>query len=300
MYFCLQIISSLKFAQTHYTMLFKIKHITHYTYSSEVYLEPHLLRVAPRTDASQTLKSFDLEVLPLPTTKNVKVGLNNFHDYMLWFEGQTKELKITATSMMEISNPNPFSFIIYPFTATQLPMRYPDAIHEQLIPYLMPVTKDEQVKKLARELMLDIDFQTLPFVTHLTRFLYKNFKVESVRPNVPPHSPELTLDKRAGSHKDLAYLQIALAREAGLAARYVNGYYLDDEEEKFLHAWVEIYMQGAGWKGFDPTIGMATGERHIAVNAAVSPSLTNLVVGTFRGNAHSQLETAIEIHQIFS
>ena len=281
-------------------MLFKIKHITHYTYSSEVFLEPHLLRVVPRTDAYQTLKTFDLEISPLPTTKNEKVGLSNPHDYMLWFEGQTKELNIIATSLVEISNPNPFNFIIYPFTATQLPMRYPDFIHEQLMPYLMTVSQSKQVGMLAKELMLDIDFQTLAFVTHLTRYIYKNFKIEPVRPNSAPISPEITLEKKAGSHKDLAYLQLALFREAGIAARYVNGYYLDDEDKKYLHAWVEVYLQGAGWKGFDPTIGMAVGERHIVVNASNSPILTNLVIGTFRGNAHSQLDTEIKIQQIFS
>jgi transglutaminase-like putative cysteine protease len=283
-----------------YTMLFKIKHITHYKYSSEIFLEPHLLRVVPRTDAHQILKTFDLEISPLPTTKNDKIGLNNLQDYMLWFDGLTAELKITTTALVEISNPNPFNFLVYPFTATQLPTQYPDLIQAQVTPYLPPLTKDEQVKKMARELMLDIDFQTLPFVTHLTRYLCKNFKSEAVRPNSPPMLPEQTLERRAGSHKDLAYLQMALFREAGLATRYVNGYYLDDEDGKYLHAWVEVYLQGAGWKGFDPTTGMAVGERHIALTAAHHPTLTNLVTGTFRGNAHSELETSIHIQQIFS
>jgi transglutaminase-like putative cysteine protease len=294
------IFSPFIFAQSEYTMLFKIKHITHYIYTSEVFLEPHILRVVPRTDAYQTLKTFEVEVSPLPTTKNEKIGLNNAHDYMLWFEGQTKELKITATSLVEISNPNPFNFIIYPFTATQLPMRYPDAIHEQLVAYLAPASKDKQVGQLAKELMLDIDFQTLAFLTHLTRHIFKNFRLEPLRPNSAPLLPEQTLEKKAGSHKDLAYLQLALFREAGIAARYVNGYYLDDEDKKYLHAWVEVYLQGAGWKGFDPSTGMAVGERHIAINTASSPALANLVLGTFRGVAHSELDTSIEINPIFS
>jgi transglutaminase-like putative cysteine protease len=276
-------------------MLFKIKHTTHYFYSSEVFLEPHLLRVVPRTDAYQVLKTFDLDIFPLPTVKNEKVGLTNPNDYMLWFEGQTNALKIVATSVVSVSNPNPFGFVVFPFTATQLPMRYADQIHEQLTPYLTSLSKDEKVQKTAKELMLDIDFQTLPFVMHLTRFIYKNFVQEMSRPNVPPIAPELTLEKKAGSRKDLAYLQMTLCREAGIATRYVNGYYLDDEDKRYLHAWVEVYLPGAGWKGFDGTTGMAVGDRHIVISSAISPALTNLVVGTFRGNAHSNLETQIEI-----
>ncbi len=281
-------------------MLFKIKHITHYKYSAEVFLEPHLLSVAPRTDAYQVLKTFDIDVFPLPTVKNAKMGLNNPHDYMLWFEGNTKEFKITVTSMVDVLNPNPFSFVIYPFTATQLPMRYPDVVHGQLIPYFTPITKDEKIQKVAKELMLDIDFQTLPYIAHLTRYLQKNFRIEQVRPNALPITPELTLEKKAGSHRDLAYLQMALCREAGIATRYVNGYYIDDEQKEYLHAWVEVYLPGAGWKGFDGTTGMAVGDRHIALTSGAYPSLCSLISGTFRGNAHSDLETTIEITEMFS
>lgn len=281
-------------------MLFKIKHITHYKYSSEVFLEPHLLRVTPRTDAYQVLKTLDVEIFPLPTVKNAKMGLINPHDYMLWFEGHTKEFKITVTSMVEVMNANPFSFVIFPFTATQLPMRYPDIVSEQLTPYLTQVTKNEKVQKVAKELMLDIDFQTLPYVSHLARHLQKNFKLEQIRPNSLPTAPELTLDNKAGSYRDLAYLQMALCREAGIAARYVNGYYIDDEDKKYLHAWVEVYLPGAGWKGFDGTTGMAVGDRHIAITAGANPFLCALITGTFRGNAHSDLKTTIEITEMFS
>jgi transglutaminase-like putative cysteine protease len=277
-------------------MLFKIKHITHYEYSSKVFLEPHLLRVKPRTDANQTLKTFDLEVFPIPNAKNSKIGLNNHCDYMLWFEGNTNELKIMMTAVVEVENSNPFNFIIYPFTATQLPVPYTNAVLAELAPYLVSPTKDEKVKKLAKELMLDIDFQTLPFVTHVTQYLCKHFEQEKPNPYLPPASPEITLEKQAGSYKDLAFLQLTLLREAGIAARYVIGYYADPYlQPQSLHAWVEVYLPGAGWKGLDATTGMATGDRHIAINEAHIPTLCNLITGTYRGNASSNLSTVLEI-----
>jgi transglutaminase-like putative cysteine protease len=34
------------------------------------------------------------------------------------------------------------------------------------------------------------------------------------------------------------------------------------------HAWAEVFLPGAGWKGFDPTTGLVVGTDHIAVAVA--------------------------------
>lgn len=77
-----------------------------------------------------------------------------------------------------------------------------------------------------------------------------------------------------GAPGDLAHLLIALMRGWGVPARYATGY-LDplhlpasDEDEdrpQQMHAWAEVLIPGAGWCGFDPSLGLIADETYIGV-----------------------------------
>jgi transglutaminase-like putative cysteine protease len=73
------------------------------------------------------------------------------------------------------------------------------------------------------------------------------------------HSPlETVLAARAGVCQDFAHLLIALVRSWGFPARYVMGYldpgYIQSPDIKpTTHAWAEVLIPGAGWRGFDAT-----------------------------------------------
>jgi len=74
------------------------------------------------------------------------------------------------------------------------------------------------------------------------------------------------------------------ARSLGLAARFVSGYLnapLADGRRGSTHAWAEVYLPGAGWKGFDPTSGEFAGSQHIAVAVARLPEVVSPVTGAF-------------------
>jgi transglutaminase-like putative cysteine protease len=87
----------------------------------------------------------------------------------------------------------------------------------------------------------------------------------------------------------LAALFIDVCRALGIAARFVSGY---EESETLgvgeggeLHAWAEIYIPGAGWRGYDPSRGLAVAQSHVAVAAAATATGTAPVTGTYRGSA---------------
>jgi transglutaminase-like putative cysteine protease len=108
------------------------------------------------------------------------------------------------------------------------------------------------------------------------------------------HSPlETVLDARAGVCQDFAHLLIALVRAWGFPARYVMGYldpgYIQSPDIKpTTHAWAEVLIPGAGWRGFDATLQLVTDETYVAVAIGRDDQDAAPQRGSFKGEEGSQ------------
>ena len=113
-------------------------------------------------------------------------------------------------------------------------------------------------------------------------------------------SPEETVARGAGACRDLAVLFVECCRAMGLAARFVSGYaYTDDVTPAEMHAWGEVYLAGGGWRGYDPSRGLAAGDQHVTLAAAADPVDAAPVVGTFRGDVvNSRLQTELTMRAV--
>ena len=91
---------------------------------------------------------------------------------------------------------------------------------------------------------------------------------------------------------------MAVCREMGFAARFISGYHAVEADQHELHAWAEVYLPGGGWRGFDPTAGIATSDRHIAIATGAEPMQAAPVSGTFRGRRSAVMETSVSVRPL--
>lgn len=144
---------------------------------------------------------------------------------------------------------------------------------------------------------------TEDFLLNLTRAIQAELTYEE-RHEPGIQTPVETLTKGNGSCRDYALLMMESARSVGLAARFVSGYLYDPALDGMAsdtvgagatHAWVQIYLPGAGWIEFDPTNGAHGGSNLVPVAVARDPAQAMPVSGTFKGNPDDFLDMTVEI-----
>jgi len=277
---------------------FQLAHETRYSFSQPVTLEPHLLRLIPRQDTAQRLESFGMTITPEPAGWCDIEDLGGNPARQVWFLGTTEQLLIRTEFVAETLRANPFDYLLDSW-ALKLPFKLPVREHAVLAPYLHP-SDSSAVRVLARELLAQTCGETTAFLNALNNWIYEKVHIVTrLEPGV--RGVDETLKTRVGACRDVTLLFLCACREAGIPARYVSGYQLGDPEqiERDLHAYPEVFLPGAGWRAYDPTLGLVVADEHLALCASPLPELTAAVTGAFRGTgATSTMTHAIRIKRL--
>jgi transglutaminase-like putative cysteine protease len=285
--------------ETYVAVLIDIRHTTCYRYSTPVFLEPHTVRLRPRCDGTLVVERFKLDFDPQPT------GTSQFQDAegnlvtRAWFNDVHSELTIAARCTVRTTRTNPFDFLLPPPTPDRL-LEYGPELDALLAPARkrgLPASRRDPVRRFTESIVRKAEFRLVPFLVLLTDDLFHRCRVVH-REQGAPWPPDETWQRGSGACRDLAVLMVDACRSVGLAARFVSGCQEGDREQdrRELHAWAEVYIPGAGWRGFDPTHGLAVADRHVPLAAGVAPESASPVTGSFRGTgAESTMETELAI-----
>jgi len=216
---------------------------------------------------------------------------------LLWFSDLHDRLSIRTQATVETYLENPFNFLITDPECRSVPVAYPNTMVDFLAPYRSGNGGgiSAPVKALVDDVLNLESKETVSFLTTLCREVHRRV-TPVLRHEGPPYSPEESLSKGRGACRDLAVLFMEACRSVGLAARFVSGYHEVSQElsGEHLHAWAEVYLPGAGWRGFDPTSGFMVADRHVTVATGATPEHAAPTTGTFRGTG-VEAEMAVEL-----
>ncbi len=271
-------------------MRFSIFHETHYRYSAPVALSPHVLRLTPRADGAM-LRMLHLTVDPLPGVRQDVTDRYGNALTRLEFEGLTGHLRIESRFDIEVC-PAPAPVCPLP------PLPWLPDTSGALADYLPPGDQAGTVQVFAAGLASECGWEAHTFLDRLNRALFTRTN-RYIRPGGAAQAPEQTLAARSGACRDLTVLFMAACRSLGIAARFVSGYqaHADTPDgRRHLHAWVEVFLPGAGWRGFDPMHGLPVTDGHVALCAAPDQAATMPVEGGYYGDGvNSTLDYGVRI-----
>jgi transglutaminase-like putative cysteine protease len=252
-------------------MIFKVRHQLKFRYATPAVLGPQTLRLRPREDGSQRVLDFHVELTPEPSLLSTCLDEHGNVETRAWFVGATVGLDVQAECTVETLRQNPFDFVMDEDLGS-LPWGRRAIEARPGLWACLPEDGQPEAAGLALALARESNGNALAFLMRLNRWLYEKLAYER-RPEGAPQAPAETLQRGAGACRDRAVLFCAAARAQGLPARFVSGYAEGDPEKRMkdLHAWAEVFLPGAGWRGFDPSSGLACGDRHITLAASPEP-----------------------------
>jgi transglutaminase-like putative cysteine protease len=280
-----------------------IQHGTRYCFGAPVKLGPHTLLLRPREGHDLRIVSLALDVTPKAVLTWRRDLFENVLAIAAFDVDPVTELTITSRLEVELYETMPLNFLVEDH-ALHFPFRYRPEEEAALRSYLDPVYNDHSRLELwlAPFQRVPKNCETFSVLDRMNHRIHADVAYE-VREEAGVLAPAETLRLGAGSCRDLAALFLESCRRLGIAARFVSGYVHGPATEAggaASHAWAEVYLPGAGWKGFDPTNASVVGPDHIPVAVHRHPEAVPPVAGTFTGprDVSRTLTVAVQINQL--
>ena len=275
---------------------YKILHRTYYNFAGDVVLGPHTLRLRPREGHELRIESSYLNITPTATLRWYRDVEDN-SVAVASFNTPARQLIIESEVVIQQYNLAPLDFLVADY-AINYPFAYKPEDWVVLAPYTVlaeHTMSDALAEWIANMWRPDEQLQTYVLLQRIAAHIHKTVSYRR-REEAGVQTASETLSYGTGSCRDLANLFMEAVRRLGFAARFVSGY-LHSQPSSLnfgaTHAWAEVFLPGAGWKGFDPTIGEVAGTAHIAVAVARSPELTPPIAGSFVGPTGANLDVGV-------
>jgi transglutaminase-like putative cysteine protease len=286
---------------------YTIVHETRYTYSTSVANSHHFAHLTPRDTPLQQVRNHVLEFEPQPTEMNeitdyygnhsLRFLINRPHDIMQVRASSTIDVQELQLDTMLARAPweNALSGSVYEVEELSVAeMRLPSAHVELLFETRQYANRFFTPQRPWLDALLD-----------LTVHIREEFTYDPKATTVSTPVWEVFSSKR-GVCQDFAHLMLSCLRALNLPARYVSGYILNEPPpgtEKLQgadasHAWIESWLPGVGWVGFDPTNGKLADHEFITMAWGRDFMDVTPLRGVVLGGGSQRLEVKVSVTRV--
>ena len=282
--------------------ILRVRHVTTYSYAQPVRFCEHRLLFRPRDSHDQRLLSAELSVSPEPA------DVWWIHDAFgncvtnVSFSDPASELRFETNIVLD-HTPQ----MVPRFRTEERAKLWPFEYHADILPDLAPFMRvhnpspelEDWAQKFTRS---GLETETGHLLMTMTMGIRESL-VYSRRTDPGTQPPQLTLSLRKGTCRDFAWLMIEACRTLGFAARFVTGYiYVPARDGPAprgggaTHAWVQVFLPGAGWVEFDPTNGIVGNKDLIRVGVAREPKQARPLSGSYVGDRGDYLGMNVQVY----
>jgi transglutaminase-like putative cysteine protease len=281
------------------TAAYKVRHDTHYRYTTLVATSQHTACLKPRDLPFQRTRAHHLVIDPPPSSASQRVDyFGNVVDQFQIVRPHT-ELSVSARSVVEVHERdepvNPAASVPWDRVETETPdvsqFRF-SSPHVPIVP---------EMRSYA-ERSFPPGQTVLGGALDLTHRIHAEFSFDSSATNVSTPVTRVLADRR-GVCQDFAHVQLSCLRSLGLAARYVSGYLMTDPplgQARLIgadasHAWIAVHCPRHGWIDLDPTNDVIVGLRHVTVAWGRDYGDVSPLRGVLLGGADHSLQVSVSV-----
>lgn len=286
-------------------MKLHISHITRYRYADPVTDSVNEIRLTPATDERQSCHQHSISVEPnAPMFAYEDYFGNKVHAFTVNAPHTMLTVR-TATVVTTKEPPAAGAAAAMPSEKEWAWLQGDEAL-DRFAEYLLPTGYTELSPAISAftDARGPQDIGVLGWLERLSADIQAEFIYDPEATNVYTKAADL-LEFRRGVCQDFAHLMLACCRLKGIPARYVSGYHFvgdlrggNADFEQASHAWVEVYVPSAGWRGFDPTNASPIGERYVKLGHGLDYRDIVPFKGVYIGSGAQELDVHVDVSRL--
>lgn len=268
-------------------MRIRVCHTTTYAYLPPARLVTQILRLTPRSHESQRVLNWRID---LDADCALRAADDAFGNITHSFSAVGPLSRIAVEVAGEVQTFDTSG------VARGVIERFPPETFLRTTPLTQP---DEKLRALARDVASKEDAPLARL--HLLMARLSEALAFDTKATQSQTTAAQAMSIGRGVCQDFAHVFIACAREMGVPARYVSGYFLHLDgptDQDAGHAWAEAYVDNLGWVGFDAANNVCPGEAHVSLARGLDYLGAAPVRGARAGGGQEMMSVTLRVEKI--